>query len=234
MWSRFSGTRQPTYQNENAEKTALGPVLPIPAKHGMEITGKKAGKIVNSNLVRRWHETGEHLGASGGADPHIKTFYTCRPQCHPQRLRNSGVQTLHKIIGAKFPPPPDPLPERLLRVSLLLSPFHHDLQKINPPPTVIPPDPKFTKQAFHPQPPYSLHWRLEVFRKTAPNIILKALPLPQHSRTNRNQMHEVTYHTQIKIITSIDKHRFLTTREDMSPQAWDPKKQAQPQNDSVE
>jgi hypothetical protein len=47
-------------------------------------------------------------------------------------------------------------------------------------------------------------------------------------------MHEVTCHTQIKIITSIDKHRFLTTREDMSPQAWDSKKQAQPQNDSVE
>jgi len=62
--------------DEIVEITALGSVLPIPAKHGMELAGKKAGKIVNSNLVRRWHETGEHLGASGGGQSRVLKLFT--------------------------------------------------------------------------------------------------------------------------------------------------------------
>jgi len=46
------------------------------------------------------------------------------------------------------------------------------------------------------------------------------MPLPQHSRTNRIQMHIVTYQTQIKIIASIGKHRFVTTREEKSVKVY--------------
>ena len=115
------------------------------------------------------------------------------------------AQALHKIIGPQFPSPPNPFPKLLLRVPLLPAPRRHDLPKFLPPPTTVTPDPQFAKQPLHPQPAHPPFRRFEVFRKTAPDIILKDLPLAQQPRAHRIQMHIVAYHPQIKIIAPIDQ-----------------------------
>ena len=149
--------------------------------------------------------------------PALLPFRPVMLRSHP--LRCLRQQLLLQFVRPEKPTPPDRRP--LLAAAFLPPRFKLPLE-FAPPRRAVLGQPHLAEQPLHPQPRPAPRRRFEVFRVTAPGVVLQRLLRPQQFRPRRIQVHILAHRAEVARRCRIHHQRLVAPAEQMTEQLVPP------------